>query len=81
MSTINAISSALQTALSEGQLTLTPETLSDFPLGDVFSLLQAETLSFEDATVTGLDNAVALSGKATLLLPVRSFLNEVSQLG
>lgn len=67
MSTINTISSALQTALSEGKLTLTPQTLSDFPLGDVFSLLQTESLNFEEATVTGLDNAVALSGKAALL--------------
>ena len=67
MSTINKISSALQTALSQGKLTLTPETLSEFPLGDVFSLLQTETLNFEEAAVTGLDNAVALSGKATLL--------------
>ncbi len=67
MSTINQISSALQTALSQGTLTLTPETLSDFPLGDVFSLLQTETLNVEEATVTGLDNGVALSGKATLL--------------
>jgi hypothetical protein len=67
MTTLQTISSTLQTALKDSQIILTPQTLSGFPLGDVFGLLQTDILAFEEATITAFDNTVALSGKVALL--------------
>ncbi|NEP15860.1 MAG: hypothetical protein F6J97_03030 [Leptolyngbya sp. SIO4C1] len=65
--TVREISTLFQAGLQDGQLVLTPETVSAFPLGDVFSLLETEAFRLREATVTALDNSVTLAAKAALL--------------
>lgn len=64
---IRTISTALQNKLQQGQLVLTADTLAELPLGNLLSVLQSEVLTFQEATLTALDDTVALSGKAALL--------------
>jgi hypothetical protein len=60
--TVREISTVLQNVLDNGQLVLTPSTLAEFPLAEVFAVLQTEALTFQEATVTSLEDSVALAG-------------------
>jgi hypothetical protein len=41
--------------------------VAEFPLAEVFAVLQTEALTFQEATVTSLEDSVALAGKVALL--------------
>jgi hypothetical protein len=64
---INEITGILESGVQNGQLTVAPNLVSIISLAEVLRFFKTETLLFEEAVVSKIDDSVAVSGKTTLL--------------
>jgi hypothetical protein len=68
MTTISKIYETLQTGVENDVLVLTPNSLQEFPLGEVFGLLQTENLQLQDVALEAnpAEDTVVLLGTVAL---------------